>query len=253
MSDSADQKNRRVGERIASSDSKSSMEDIDPALMARLEAWFAGPATGFPPPASEPVRVPPRASRAAPARTTQKAALDAVDPGLLERLESQGARSAAMIEPLTPPESTLDPSIARFDFSVWGLQGIGEEREIERPEDVQFAVQDRTPQALLRDLHRPVRYYGDIYLRPLDLGVDRFGLVSRAAITDLVYGRRYTVNPDREPSGRRAMREGYAELRDILAQPWEQSKPENPRPVPSELPDVNDLKWFGSVGIDPDQ
>ena len=42
------------------------------------------------------------------------------------------------------------------------------------------------------------------------------------------------------------------ELNDLLAQPWEDSKPEPP-PAPSEGALVNDMKWFGSVGIDPDQ
>jgi len=253
MSDRGDQSDRRAGEALASQRESRADDDMDPALVARLEAWFSGPATSFPPPAGE-TATPgiPEPPEPEPEPQSKKA-LDAVDPGLLERLESQGARAAKLVEPLSPPAHTLDPSISRFDFAVWGLQGIGEPREVERPDDVQFAVQERTPQAILRDLHRPVRHYGDIYLRPVDLGIDRYGAHARAAIASLVYERRYHVDPKQEPNGHRALLESVAERRAILDRPWEESKPEQPRPVPSEFPDENDLIWFGSVGVDPDQ
>lgn len=257
MTDGADKKHRTTGEEQGGRRDADASDAIDPAMIERLEAWFAGPATGFPPPAAEkPKRALPPEGPQPPEDDRQRQrerAIAAVDPRLLERLERQGDRSASMLEPLPPPKLTPDAGIAGFDFSVWGLQGIGDPREIERPDDIQHAVQERTPQAVLRDLHRPVRWYGDVVLRPVDMGIDRYGVQARAAIADLVCQRRYRVDPHREPNGRRILKEEAAEIREILGQPWENSKPAEPRPVPSGFPDENDLRWFGSIGVDPDQ
>lgn len=259
MAEGADKNHRAAGEGQRDQQGPDSSDAIDPALIERLEAWFAGPATGFPPPAPDkpreasPTDGPPKRRPVDERARQRERALAAVDPGLLEHLERQGDRSAEMLEPLPPPKLTLDANISRFDFSAWGLQGIGEPRDVERPDDIQLAVQERTPQAILRDLHRPVRWYGGVVLRPMDMGIDRYGAQSRAAIDDLVYQRRYRVDPHREPSGRRVFQEEVAGIREILGEPWENSKPAEPRPVPSGFPDENDLRWFGSIGVDPDQ
>jgi hypothetical protein len=48
----------------------------------------------------------------------------------------------------------VDPSVALFDTAMIARQ-IAEPREVEVPEELRDDMKDVTPQALLRDLHRP--------------------------------------------------------------------------------------------------
>src|SRR5262249_33721318 len=83
------------------------------------------------------------------------------DPALVEAHRRRIAGMADTVKP--PPEIALhvDPSIAQLDTTMIDQRGaIGEPREVERPQDVGEALRDDcTPQALLRDLHRPERYF----------------------------------------------------------------------------------------------
>ena len=54
MTDREDKSDRRVGEALSSQGDTAGDDHLDPELVARLEAWFSGPATGFPAPAAEP-------------------------------------------------------------------------------------------------------------------------------------------------------------------------------------------------------
>lgn len=89
-------------------------------------------------------------------RKRQDEALAAVDPALLERHRRRIAAMSDPVKPLPPIEVRVDPGIAQLDASMIEQRAsVAEPREIERPDYIADALAERTPQALLRDLHRP--------------------------------------------------------------------------------------------------
>src|SRR5262245_18840790 len=130
---------------------------LDAATRAELERWFGLPSfeqlaeqgiVPAPPPAEDP--------EFAERRKRQDEALAAVDPLWLEAHRLRVESMCAMVTELPPMVLRVDPSIARFDHAmVEHAATVAEPREVERPEDLSEALAERTPQALLRDLHRP--------------------------------------------------------------------------------------------------
>lgn len=219
------------------------LDDVaDPALIARLAAWFGEPAA--PPP------------REAQQRSSEQAALlarleDALDPDLADRITGAARRADAMLRFAGAPLSSVArPEIVSEKRSAAVVEV--EALEYEQPEDIRRALRDdNTPQATLRDLFRPVIHYGPVVLRPIETGAAQ-------ALSD-----------DPSAEARRAMRErtGSAlpplptqliaadqkELRELLAKPWEDSKPDEATRS-SVVPDYDHFRWFGIEGAyDPDQ
>lgn len=153
---------------------------LDPATMAELASWFLRPSM------SEAARVHPAAGNAGlDARSAtefddferigaamgvleedrtaaRNAAMAAVQPAMLE-LCDRHMRAAARILPVRPaPTAVIDETI--LPRSVLALLPDGDEpppiaepRLIERSRDIdQLLEQDNAPQAVLRDLNRPV-------------------------------------------------------------------------------------------------
>jgi hypothetical protein len=130
---------------------------LDAATRADLERWFALPSfeqladqgiVPTPPPAEDP--------EFAERRKRQDEALAAVDPVWLEAHRLRVESMVAMVTPLPPLALRVDPGIARFDHAmIQHAASVAEPRDVERPDDLQDAMAERTPQALLRDLHRP--------------------------------------------------------------------------------------------------
>jgi hypothetical protein len=179
-------------------------------------------------------------------------AIAAADPRLLHHLERH-ERDADRVAQLTAAELAPEPiELARFDLDAWRLRHLGEERELEPSEELREALEQRTPQAFLRDLHRPVHEFGDVQLRRVPSPVSGAALArTRAAIRELMAHR--SGNDMVQPLSTRLMLEGMAELRTILARPWADSRPESPLPMPSRSPGAEDYMWFGlSGGYDPD-
>ena len=220
-------------------------ENIDPALMERLDAWFSAPATSMPAPS------PPSGPAPDPAivgrRLTAERAAGYVDRQFLAELEAQGERAASVLRDKPGEWTHVDDGLSRFDLDAWGLGHIGEPRDYTRPDEIAEAVRESAPQAVLRDLHRPVRYYGDVALQPTYLGVGTTGAEVRELVREAIT-QCYKVPMGQGPRLVEWMQEDRAELLDILAQPWEDSKPEKPRPLPSSVPTAEDLKWFGPMG-----
>lgn len=143
-------------------------DELDPALIARLEAWFGSPTTVVeaapPPPAPRPAN-PEENDRA----RRRRAALEAAVRGpLMGAIEARGNDRATMIEPLPPMTLTAERPPNRFDLSRWRLLTI-EPGEATPPDDIWDALAERTPQALLRDLHRPVFYFDDVELDVIEV------------------------------------------------------------------------------------
>jgi hypothetical protein len=113
-------------------------------------------------------------------------------------------------------------------------------------------MEHRTPQAFLRDLHRPVHHFGGVELRRVPSPTAAAALArARALVTETLAQRTQGAASFRLSS--QLAQEGIDELRAALARPWEESRPANPLPMPSRSPTAEDMRWFGmSGGYDPD-
>ncbi len=113
-------------------------------------------------------------------------------------------------------------------------------------------MEHRTPQAFLRDLHRPVQHFGGVELRRVPSPTAAGALARARALVAETMARSTRGAAAVELSSQLAQ-EGFAELRAALARPWEESRPANPLPMPSRAPSAEDMRWFGlSGGYDPD-
>lgn len=225
-------------------------EELDPATIAQLAAWFgaplpaqeAGPRPGF----GEDPEI-----REVRERRQRAAAL--VDPEFLARFESKPAEAQALIRlPESLRLSIEERPLAKLDMDAWNLALSPEIREHERPDDISDALQERTPQALLRDLHRPEMYW-QITMKPRSLGVDTGGTRGRARVAAAIQTR-YAFHRGEMPLATRLAAAGMADLRSRLAEPWENAyvPPEKRRSPGSYVPTPEDLRWFGLGGYDPD-
>jgi hypothetical protein len=129
-------------------------ELIDAATRAELERWFGLPSyqeladRGIKPP-EPPPEDPEMVER-------RDAALAAVDPALIEAHRRRTDPPADLIRFKPLIDVRIDPSIALLDLAMIERQHtVAEPRERERSVELQDDLHDCTPQALLRDLHRP--------------------------------------------------------------------------------------------------
>jgi hypothetical protein len=220
-------------------------EELDPETIAQLAAWFGAPAAEVPG-QNRREREDPELREL---RERRSRATDAVDPALVTRLDARTSAGDEFIRLPAPPVLNLERPLNKLDMNVWKVR-LGEVREHERPEDIPDLLQDRAPQALLRDLHRPVLSW-PLFLQPMDLGVDVAGQAALTQVTELVHTRYQVRMAERPIASRLAARE-MTELRARLAEPWSKIEiPEERRIRASEAPTADDLRWFGSVGYDP--
>lgn len=138
-------------------------ELLDAKTFAELERWFGLPSFQeladkgkAPPPEEDPEIEAVRARRAK--------AIAAVDPGLLEAHRRRLEHYESVEGFQSKIDSRIDPSIARVDYGqIERQQSIAEPREVEIPEPLRDDLADCTPQAILRDLHRPELYFDKIF------------------------------------------------------------------------------------------
>jgi hypothetical protein len=191
-------------------------ELLDSGTRADLERWFGLPSyealaeQGIHP---EP---PDEDPRFAERRKRQATALAAVDPALVE---AHRRRAEKMADAIKPAEVALhlDPGIVLLDTAMIAQRSaIGEPRDVVRPPDLEDAIGDCTPQALLRDLHRPELTFDKAFehtdLRE-PLRIDIAGDIDAAMATS-------TRLP---PAATSLFDEGYALLQGLRAerkQPW---------------------------------
>lgn len=222
------------------------LDAVDPILLGQLIARHGAPRQAPPLTVSEQERMQLIARR--------ERALAAADLGLIDHVERH-RRDAGALRRL-PDSDPLPPraSIARFDLDAWPIrQPGGEERELEPSDDLRRALGHRTPQAFLRDLHRPVQSFGSVQLRrvpsPTSSGIAHAQL--KSAIAAAVAHR--SRDDALQPLATRLMNDGMRELRTILARPWADSRPAKPLPMRGIVPGIEDSMWFGvSGGYDPD-
>ena len=190
---------------------------IDSATRADLERWFGLPS--FEALADQGIHPEPPADdpKFAERRKRQDAALAAIDPTLVEAHRRRTDEGAELVKP--PPEVTLhvDPDILQLDEAMIARQGaIAEPREFQRAPDLEDAVSERTPQALLRDLHRPELYFDKSFQR-VDMIAD--SRVDIAATVNEIMATSSRLPPPAMPP----FQEGYTLLQELRAerqQPW---------------------------------
>jgi hypothetical protein len=187
-------------------------------------------------------------------RARREAALAAVDPALRDRVEAHDRAAAHRLATgPRPPSTPVDRPTARIPFDALEVRGIGEAETWERDDGVSAALKIAVPQAVLRDLHRPVRHFGDVEMHVRSIGIERFGSGALEAAREAV-ALRVGVEV-REPIASRAGRVELDALRAVLAQPWADSKPAQPTSDKRRgLQGASDWRWFGTEGgYDPDQ
>lgn len=193
-----------------------SAEPIDEATRADLERWFGLPSfqqlaeqQAPPKPTENPEWVELRKKRAE--------ALAAVDPDMVEahrrRVERQRELKLFQIE----IEPCVRPEIMRIDHqAIDRRHTIAEERSYELPPDLEEALTERAPQALLRDLHRPELVFEKMFewLDPLaEHRVDLRALINEA----LAFRASSTTKTESKVLEARAL---LAEARQERRKPW---------------------------------
>jgi hypothetical protein len=132
---------------------------IDPATQAELERWFGMPSAeqlideGKQPGPAEDAEMVEVVER-------RKRALDAVDDTLLDALRARtdGRPSPIVFKPTV--ELAIETEVAFFNHAMLDrVASIADPREVEIPEALIDDLKECTPQALLRDLHRPELFY----------------------------------------------------------------------------------------------
>ena len=217
---------------------------IDRKLLAQLIARHGAPRAAPPPSADEEER------RQIVARRDR--AMAAADPSWIRYIERHERTSARLT--YTQRAALAMRTVPAFRSHEWdalGLREIGEVRELEVNEELRAAMEHRTPQAFLRDLHRPVQFFGDVELRRTLSPTAGSALALAQAMVSQAVAHRAGEAGRIELSSRVAQC-GLDELIAVLSRPWQESKPENPLPMPSRAPGGDDMHWFGlSGGYDP--
>jgi hypothetical protein len=203
---------------MADPEDKKVKELIDAATRAELERWFGLPSyqeladRGITPP--EP---PPEDPEMIAVRERRDQALAAVDPALIEahRRRTDPPPDLIRFKPLI--DVRVDPSIALLDLSMIEHQHtVAEPRQRELSMELQDDLHDCTPQALLRDLHRPELDFNKTF-EVVDMAAgQRFDIV--AAVAEAMRTR-WTLPPF-GPTPLQQARTLLRELRDDRHAPW---------------------------------
>jgi hypothetical protein len=147
-------------------------EALDPATMAQLESWFDMPNLAAAEEQQERVEEQAEEDKALAARLERiAAACAASDPAFIARIERhKGAdiRHTPEFE-LAPiiDERLLNPVVRATLDRQFAEEPIADLRSYEAPRDVdEILAKHNAPQAILRDLYRPVREYTKQYESP---------------------------------------------------------------------------------------
>lgn len=207
-------------------------EYLDNDQIAQIVHWFGLPSID---PVAD-AKVPDRdEGKGEAARTLRRRAevSEHVEPAMIARMERHVGDGDAIMrvqpEPKRPWErphlSVVDESLVPPPFDE------NEQREIYIPDQLARDLRIRTPQAALRDLHRPETYFDIRYQLPWDDGYEPPGADPMAPI-------RAIIRQDYRPAAPTAVRTACAALealRATLAAPWAEAKRPAARAREAEL------------------
>jgi hypothetical protein len=133
---------------------------LDAKTIAELERWFGLPSFQELAEKGEP----PQDPELEAAREQRAKAIAAVDPEMLEAHRRRTERGDSLIRFQAVIDVRIDPSMALVDLSqIDRMLSIAEPREVEIPEPLRDDLNECTPQAILRDLHRPEMYFDKVF------------------------------------------------------------------------------------------
>jgi hypothetical protein len=140
---------------VPDDDDKRVKDLLDEATQADLERWFGLPS--FEQLAEEQPPAPAEDPEVAAVREQRAKAIAAVDANLLERIIDRVERRPEQLLEFEPIiDVHVDPEIAQFDHQMAdNVATFAEPREVEISDELKDDLKECTPQALLRDLHRP--------------------------------------------------------------------------------------------------
>jgi len=142
-------------------DDKKVKELIDAATRAELEKWFGLPS--FEQLAEQGVKPAPPEDPETTALLKRRAeAVAAIDPAFVEAHRRRVEPLADLMQFIPSIEPRIDPKVM-VDVDALGRFGVAEPREAELPEDLSENLKNCTPQALLRDLHRPELLFDKVF------------------------------------------------------------------------------------------
>lgn len=194
---------------------------LDASTRAELERWFGLPSFEQLAEQGPLAPAPPEDPEIAAVRKRRAEAIAAVDPAMLEAHRLRVEPPNDLIRPRPPVKLTVDPDIARFDQAMidrWN--GIAEPRQVERPVELDDDLHECTPQALLRDLHRPELAF-DKQLEVIDV-VAGYRCEITTMIAEVMAA--HTRMPPPEDSPFHKARALLLELRAERQQPWTEIK-----------------------------
>lgn len=194
---------------------------LDASTRAELERWFGRPSFEQLAERGALPQAPLEDPEIAAVRKRRDEAIAAVDPAMLEAHRLRVEPPHDLIQPRPPVKLNVDPGIARFDQAMidrWN--GIAEPRQVERPGELDDDLRECTPQALLRDLHRPELAF-DKQFEVVDVIADY-----RREIATIVAEvmATHTRLPPREDSPFHKARALLLELRAERQRPWTEIK-----------------------------
>lgn len=143
-------------------DDKRVKDMLGDASMADLQRWFGLPSYTELEEKGKTAELPPD-DPYKEAREKRDKALSAVEPWFLAAIHQRHEKPWTLLMYEQTIDVKLRLDMALFDDSMVTARGAADPREMQRPEDIEDQMQDVTPQALLRDLHRVESFFEKQY------------------------------------------------------------------------------------------
>ena len=197
-------------------DDKTVRELIDAATRAELERWFGLPS--FTQVAEAKAAEPEEDPDVTAVRERRQKAIEAIDPAMVERHRKRIEPPDWLVKERPTIELKIRPDITMLDQSMIERgSSIAEPREVEISEELRDDLKDCTPQALLRDLHRPELDF-DKTFEIIDHAAE--GRVDAVSIVNEVMTATYKVTAVITTNLFHEGREILHELRTLRLAPW---------------------------------
>lgn len=201
--------------------------NLDPAVRAELESWFARPSAMVVEEQLEAAEASPAtmvlgfgdgmdaqlAAEAAARKKRVEAAAAVIYPWMYDLLERHQRYD---VRPIVPPVPVLDPSILAVRVpDEEEMATIGEPREYGLDREIEAALADAAPQAVLRDLYRPETEFTIELTAPDDESTQPLD-GHREVLAALDWRPEPVERLELAASARAA----HAEFREITSTPW---------------------------------
>jgi hypothetical protein len=207
---------------MADNDDKTVKQLLDAGTRADLERWFGLPSFEQLADQGKVIEAAPDDPEMVAAQKRRDDALASVDPVLVDEIHRR-AEAPDLIKPRPAIRVVIDPSIARLDLSMIERQYSHlEPREVEIPPQLEDDLRNCTPQALLRDLHRPETTFDKVF-EVVDMSAEQRLDGATAAAEVMAMRHHIEIGPS-------PFREAYALLLEVRAQrrqPWTELKVRN--------------------------